>query len=418
MKLQWIPVCAAALAALPLYADEAVEPPLGDSLPHMLEWLDRQHPEIQAMRQESLAAQARIKPAGALPDPMLRVEWQDIERRNPTLAPNKVAATRYTLSQSFPWWGKRDLQRSVAESEADRSTAQIDVSRRELRARLKMAYGEFFYVHKGLAVNNELAAVAERMEQLARARYAAGLAPQQDIIKAQLEITSLHAERLSLASETRQIEARLNALLSRPADAPLNPPKSLPLASQALPALAAIEAKALAHNPQIRSLRAQVESAQANRQLIDKNRYPDFSLGIAPIQMGSRFDRFEVMLEMNLPIRWDVRNAQRNEAAAMQSSAESQKSAAELQIRSDLAEARAGYELAATQQGLLSTTLLPQSELTYRSAIAAYETGKVDFATVLDAIRQIRQLRLDLAKNQKEQLARQAELERLMGEDL
>lgn len=416
MKITRISLIASTLFALSAVAEEAKERPLGDNLPQMLELLDQQHPEIQAMRQESQAASARVTPAGSLPDPMLRVEWQDIERTNPTLAPNKVGATKYTLSQGIPWWGKRDLQRSVAASEADKSHAQIDVSRSELRARLKMAYGEFFYVHRATTVNAELLGVAERMEQLARARYSAGLAPQQDIIKAQLEITTLRSERLSLGSETRQIEARLNSLLTRPTNAQLVPPKSLPV--HPLPSTAELETRVWNRNPQIRLQSAQIESAKANRQLIDKNRYPDFSLGIAPIQMGSRFDRFEVMLEMNLPIRWDVRSAQRDEALAMQSAAESKKNAAELQIRSELAEARTGFELAAAQQDLLNTTLLPQAELTYRSAIAAYETGKVDFATVLDAIRQIRQLRLDLAKNQKEQLARQAELERLIGEDL
>lgn len=417
MKINRISLIASALLfALPASAEEAKERPLGDNLSQMLELLDQQHPEIQAMRQELSAAKARVTPAGSLPDPMLRIEWQDIERNNPTLAPNKVGATKYTLSQGLPWWGKRDLQRSIAEWEVDKSNAQIDVSRSELRTRLKVAYGDFFYVHRAITVNKELLGVAEKMEQLARARYSAGLAPQQDIIKAQLEITTLRSERLSLGSETRQIEARLNTLLTRPANAQLVPPTSLPV--RLLPSTAELETKVWARNPQIRLQSAQIASATANRQLIDKNRYPDFSLGLAPIQMGSRFDRFEVMLEMNLPIRWDLRSSQRDEAVAMQSAAESKKNAVELQIHSELAEARAGFDLATAQQELLATTLLPQSELTYRSAIAAYETGKVDFATVLDAIRQIRQLRLDLAKNQKEQLARQAELERLIGEDL
>ena len=50
--------------------------------------------------------------------------------------------------------------------------------------------------------------------------------------------------------------------------------------------------------------------------------------------------------------------------------------------------------------------------------MAGYETGKVDFATVLDAQRQIRQARLAVLRAQADQQARLADIERLVGEDL
>lgn len=232
-----------------------------------------------------------------------------------------------------------------------------------------------------------------------------------------MEKTSLSAERLSLASEIRQVEATLNVLLLRPVNAQLTPPLALPGLDKGLPS-ADLATLALQRNPQIQAQNAQIESAQASRKLADSNRYPDFALGIAPIQTGNRVEKFEVMLEMNLPLRWDVRNAQRDEAGAMLAAAESRKNAAEQQLRGDIEEARSAYLLAQSQQQLLSNTLLPQAQLTFRSALAGYENGKVDFTTVLDSIRQIRQLRLDLARNQKEQLTRQAELEKWIGEEL
>ena len=280
-----------------------------------------------------------------------------------------------------------------------------------------MGYAQFFYSHTAARVNQELAEIAARLEQVAQTRYANGLAPQQDALKAQLEKTSLSAERLSLASEIRQVEAKLNVLLLRPVNAQLTPPLALPGLDKDLPS-ADLASLALQRNPQIQAQNAQIESAQASRKLADSNRYPDFALGIAPIQTGNRVEKFEVMLEMNLPLRWDVRNAQRDEAGAMLAAAESRKNAAEQQLRGDIEEARSAYLLAQSQQQLLSNTLLPQAQLTFRSALAGYENGKVDFTTVLDSIRQIRQLRLDLARNQKEQLTRQAELEKWIGEEL
>ena len=62
--------------------------------------------------------------------------------------------------------------------------------------------------------------------------------------------------------------------------------------------------------------------------------------------------------------------------------------------------------------------MLPQSDLSLRSALAAYENGKVDFATLLDAQRQIRKAQMDRLKAQVEAQMRLAEIERIVGEDL
>ena len=70
------------------------------------------------------------------------------------------------------------------------------------------------------------------------------------------------------------------------------------------------------------------------------------------------------------------------------------------------------------QHALTERTLLPQAELTYQSALASYQTGNVDFATLLDAQRQIRQLRLSLLSYELEQRVRVVELERLVGAEL
>jgi cobalt-zinc-cadmium efflux system outer membrane protein len=74
--------------------------------------------------------------------------------------------------------------------------------------------------------------------------------------------------------------------------------------------------------------------------------------------------------------------------------------------------------LRAAWNTLAQTSLLPQAELTFKAALAGYETGKVDFATLLDAQRQIRKAKQDVIKAQAEQQGRLADIERLIGEDL
>jgi outer membrane protein TolC len=63
-------------------------------------------------------------------------------------------------------------------------------------------------------------------------------------------------------------------------------------------------------------------------------------------------------------------------------------------------------------------SLMPQADLTWRAALAAYENGKADFATLLDAQRQIRQASQSQLKAQVDAQLQLAEIERLIGEDV
>src|SRR3990172_12273149 len=107
----------------PVYALE--EPGLGANLPGLLDYAREHNPEFAAMRYEADAAVQRAQPAGALPDPVFRTELMDITNqgmdKSASLLPSRVGSTRYTLMQSVPWFGKRDLKREAAEAGADQA---------------------------------------------------------------------------------------------------------------------------------------------------------------------------------------------------------------------------------------------------------------------------------------------------------
>jgi outer membrane protein TolC len=84
----------------------------------------------------------------------------------------------------------------------------------------------------------------------------------------------------------------------------------------------------------------------------------------------------------------------------------------------ELAENLAAIEAARRQEQLVATTLLPQAQMTFSSALASYENGQADFAMLLEAQQQIRKARLSQIKAQAEAQVRVAEIERLLGEDL
>lgn len=395
---------------------------IGANVQELLNWADAHNPELAAMRYETDAASERIAPAGALPDPLLRVEFQDFAGRdapdgfNPL--PGKGNGTKYTLMQNFPLWGKRDLRREVASAQLEQFKGRRLIGITEIHARIKNAYTLYFQTVGLKKLNEEILTLLGDLESVTRVRYASGLVPQQDAIRAQVEKTTLQSEIISLETEQQQAKARLNAILGRAQNAPFSSSPEL----RQLPSVkldrAVLQQKVVQNNPLLATQSAQISAADANKRLIEKNRYPDLTLGIAPTQRGSNISSWEAMVEVNIPIRFDTRRSQESEATAMLDAARERRNGVENQVIGELQENLVAFEAAEKQAQLITHTLLPQAELTFRSALAGYENGKVDFATLLDAQKAIRLARQGQIKMRVEQEVRLAEIERMIGEDL
>lgn len=408
-----------ALAAQPVLGAEQ----LGANLSGLLAYAREHNPELAAMRHEADAALQRVQPAGALPDPVLRAELMDVTNEGTnkaaSLLPSQVGSTRYLLMQDVPWFGKLGLQREVAEAQAMQAGGQVAATWAELSGRIKSAYAMYYYLSGSERLARQTLELLAALEQIAQTRYANGLGAQQDVIRVQVEQTGLRAELIELESERHHQQSRLNALLSRPAMAELAEPSQLrPLPPAARLDYPLLQEMLRARNPQLQIAEAQINFAEKGRDLAYVNRYPGFTLGIAPTQSGSAVKSWDLMVEFNIPLQQESRRSQEREAEAMLAASGARKEALLNQMLADLSENLYGLETARRTESLAAVRLLPQSELTYQSALAGYETGKVEFAMLLEAQRQILKARQQLLKAQVDAQLRLAEIERLLGEEL
>jgi outer membrane protein TolC len=395
----------------------------GRNVESLLEIAREKNPEFAAMRYEAGAATDRIVPAGAFPDPAFRMEWRNFTNEGseaaPSLNPAKVGSTKYTVLQPLPFFGKRGLKREVAEADSQAASSRADGTWLELATKIKGAYTQYYYNAQALRLTQEELDLLARLESVAQARYAGGLGAQQDAIRAQVEQTQLRADLYGQESEVSRARARVNALIARGPREPLAEPERL----RALPPPARLqpgdlEERARARNPKLATEDARIRAADKSVELADRNRYPDFAVGLSPIQSGSRISEWELMLEVAIPLQQDTRRAQESEARAMANAARSRRDAAANDTLGELAENLVALETARRIESLAAASLLPQAELTFQSALAGYENNKVDFATLLDAQRQIRRAKQERLKAQAEAQMRFADIERLVGEDL
>lgn len=391
-------------------------------LQELLHWADVHNPDLAVINYEIEAAEGRIIPAGALPDPVLRVELMDFAGpaapNGFSVLPNRVGGTKYTVMQSFPLWGKRDMRTEIATAGVSEAKSRRIALLAEIHSKIKTAYAQFYQPFQLKRLNEEILALLQDIEAITRTRYSNGLVPQQDVIRAQVEKTTLRSEIITLEAEQKQAKARLNAMAGRPQHAPVTEPQTLRRIATTKFDVAALQEKAQRNNPLLRTQDAQITAAEASRRLVEKNRYPDVTLGLAPTQRGGGIDGWEAMVEVNIPIRFDTRRAQESEASAMLGAAKERQQSIANNVMGELQETIVAYEAARDQEHLVTNTLLPQAELTFRSALAGYENSKVDFATLLDAQRAIRLARQDKIRAQVVQEIRLSEIERIIGEEL
>lgn len=391
-------------------------------LQELLHWADVHNPDLAVINYEIEAAEGRIIPAGALPDPVLRVELMDFAGpaapNGFSVLPNRVGGTRYRVMQSFPLWGKRDMRTEIATAGVSEAKSRRIALLAEIHSKIKTAYAQFYQSFQLKRLNEEILALLQDIEAITRTRYSNGLVPQQDVIRAQVEKTTLRSEIITLEAEQKQAKARLNAMAGRPQHAPVTEPQTLRRIATTKFDVAALQEKAQRNNPLLRTQDAQITAAEASRRLVEKNRYPDVTLGLASIQRGGGIDGWEAMVEVNIPIRFDTRRAQESEASAMLGAAKERQQSIANNVMGELQETIVAYEAARDQEHLVTNTLLPQAELTFRSALAGYENSKVDFATLLDAQRAIRLARQDKIRAQVVQEIRLSEIERIIGEEL
>lgn len=410
----WLPTMALGQPAQP-----AGQGPPGAVVDELLAIARQMSPELAAMGLEAEAAVARADAAGSLPDPVFRGEFEDIDRREGSLRPERLGGVKYSLQQEFPLWGKRELREGVARSEASTARERRRAAETGLVARVKTVFAGYYAAHEALVLTEDLARSIGIVAEVAQRRYAQGLGAQLDALMAGIERVEVQTELAKIEAEKRRTAAQLNALLNRAPGEPLASPRTLrPIPPESTLSLAELLERARRANPQLAADEAQIAAADGSRKLVDKNWYPDVTLGLSAVDRDRQFAGYEAMIEVKIPLRWELRRAQEREAAAMLGAARSRLDAAAARVRGEIEEAYWGLEAASKVYRLLHGAHLPQSQLAYETARRGYEVGRVDLAAVLQAEQRVRRVLLEHLKVLVEQHARLADIERLIGGEL
>jgi outer membrane protein TolC len=348
--------------------------------------LERNNPELKATRREVDMRVARIAPAGAPPDPSLSFGYMGGVLRPPFFpsASTPDGFRGFGISQELPFPGKLALRSSVAATEADAARWNSDDVRVRLIAELKRGYFDYVLADRSLEIVGRNKQLLEQVREIAESQFRVGKAPQQDVLKAQLEISML-LERASMLQQDRATaQAALNGLLYRAPDTPVEMQTSFDAAP--LPGdVQQFRALALDRYPGLRRDEQQIQRGQQGLQLARKEILPDFAVNLAAQQMvGGMPWMYGVDVMVTVPLFWQRK--QRPMIAEAQAALDAGRRMRENTLAQTQSMVTQAYVMASTAERLLqlySDSILPQARLTLESSIAAYQVGSADFLTLL-----------------------------------
>ena len=379
--------------------------------------LQSQRSKIDALRQE-------ISAAGALDDPQLGVALLNLPVDTWRFNQEPMTQKQVSIGQKFPWFGKLDLKTQQAVLTAEIAEARWQGQRLALAREIVTTYFDLALAVRGDLINSQLMVLVKQLLQSSESRYASGMGIQQDVLQAQVQLSHLADEQIELADRRRTQNRKLNALLDRSAFRAVTPLVTLPMPPMDFDSQR-VQALALQRNPEIIARGLEVEKAAVAVDLAHKAFYPDFNVSLAygfreDDRLGAeRPDFFSAGLNLNIPLYRNRKQsplldaAAANRQAAVQSLQDFQ-----LSLPHRIEALNSAIERLQASYKLYTGTLLLQAEQWADSAQSAYEVGKLEFNSLINAQMQVLRLQLQADSYLYRLYQKRAELEALIGAPL
>jgi outer membrane protein, heavy metal efflux system len=362
------------------------------SLSVLIEELVTHSPEIKAAQQRWQAAEAVVPQMQTLPDPRLQIGYQ----RMP-MVPPVVEGVMYGVGQDIPFPGKLKLQGEVAQRDAERLEQEYLAVRLRLIASLKETYYSLHFVHKSIEIVERNKALLTQFEKTAKARYSVGQAAQQDVFRAQVEISRVLDRLAVLDQQKESLQATIHRQLNHPPNHSLGKPEEVHTSILTIP-LQDLNRRAEDFSPVLMATEKGIDRSERSVSLAKRQYYPDFDVTALGIRNDKINDNgYQVMVGIKIPLFYQTKQKQgvREAVASLEGAREEFAATRQdllFQVKDSFLQAQRAERLIT----ILRDAIIPQATLGLQSAQAGYAVGKVDFLTLLNSLLILQDSQLEL----------------------
>lgn len=375
------------------------------------------NPEIRAAQRRVEAARLRPSQVSSLPDPMFSVTSNSVKYPLPGagLGREVIANIGIMASQNVPAPGKLKLRADLAYKDAEMEKQQFHTTELMIAARMKAAYYKLAYAQTARRILDKNRALLQQILRVTEARYTVGKAAQQDLFKAQTQLSVVETRVLRLTQEARSAQADIGAALGRVFTSNATEMKAFAM----LDTLDELAHAADTNSPLLARERKSIQKTEVAVNLARKDYQPDYTLTAGYFNMGAMAPMYMLRADISVPAFYfrkqrpavaeavtNVRQARHLYQAADQ--------ALRLRVQDD-------YLALTTADKLLriySETVIPQAGLALESSLASYETGAVDFLSVLSNFTSVLEFEMNYADELRNLHLAAARLEESTGKKL
>lgn len=352
-----------------------------EDLETLVQQVLERNPAVLAARRAVDARKSLIAAARTLPDPSVSFETMGnlvtLQRGDPS------SARVLRFSQEIPFPGKLGLQGQIASAEADAELWKYEQVRREVVSELKMNYYDLLLAQQLTDVVGKSRTLLQQFSEISEARYRVGQGAQQDILKAQVEVSRLLDRLATLRRERDTALARINTLLYRPPDTPVGPmPEvSKPRFDWTLDQL---YQKAVTSNPDVRINRREIDRDELAVSLAKKSFYPDFEVEFSYFNRRDLPEMYGLMFKAKVPLYfWRKQRPELESATASLLGQRRQYDNTLSTLYFRLKDLFLKISADANLLELYGGAIVPQATLALESSISSYRVGAVDFLSLL-----------------------------------
>lgn len=407
-------------------ATDTAASPLPDPLP--LDWcLERarqSNPAIAADEAAAAAAAHRVSPAGALEDPRFSYEASNIPVGDFDFNSTPMSGNQLSLMQKFPFPGVLSNREKAARAGASAATEDLADRRFLVAAVVEGRWAELGFAQRALEITDTNVELLRQLTEIAQIKYSVGSGLQQDVLRAQVELTRLLEERLRRIEAIRSAESRLAAVLDLPLQTVFPTVGDLRDDSP-LPQIASLLGPLEETSPLLRALAERVDEAERLQRVTELEGYPDFDVGVGYVirqrvagdPIGGD-DFVSAGVTLRLPVdrgKWREMTAER---AALVRRAKAMYRDERARLRDAVRTTFAALERADAAVDLLETGLVPQTRQSLDSSRSGYQVDKVDFLSLIDSQVRLLDAELSLVRAIADRRATFAALESAVGREL
>jgi cobalt-zinc-cadmium efflux system outer membrane protein len=415
-----------AIATVTLVASRtrAADAPLSEA--QLVEIAVEANPAVKSARYRWDSTVHSIKQTLSPNDPIFTYTNSD-SPKNPL---GRAALREFNFTENFQFPGKAFYQRDQAVRSADIAHLMLAATVRDVRAATEAGYFQLVLDQALTEVNGENVQNLDQVVRVTETAYAGSAVPQTDVISAEFNLATARQLQRQYLTAVQNDETALNLQLYRPVDEPLSIDRTLRLEALNFPLDALID-RAYAIRQEI--LEAALTERNANTALyLAKMEYlPDFTAAVqyddylvpsfAPSSAGGGFQKRDWVgiIGFNLPIFfWLKQNEDVVRAKANLQAARSDQALIRIQTAAAIATLYRTAQYAYETAILYRDSLIPLARQNFRVALTAYQSGKIDFVTLLTVLQSENAARVSYLQAANQFLAGEVSLEQAIGAPL